>query len=189
MACRYEGWCALEGLVPWPVSYDSVSGYLCMFVMQLEGSSKSMGAVLHALRVRSEMGLQGGWLGVSDARRLALLVGQLQFNDMHIVERKQPIRLVQLNRWTRGIDLGDNKELMFVTMCYLGHDGLLRLGELLSGLTAAQVQWSHDNHSLSVILGRSKINRQGDPERIDIHDHRGRIAVKMMKMWFDRMSL
>ena len=71
---------------------------------------------------------------------------------------------------------------MLVVICYLGHDGLLRMGELLSGLTAANIQWSHDYRSVSVILGRSKMNRQGDPERVDIFDHRGRSAVKMLQL-------
>ena len=176
-------------MAPWPVGYDSASGYLCMFVLKVEGSSKSIDAIVHALKVRNENLYEGSWLSTKDARRLSLLIKELRYNDMHLVERKHPIRLSQLNRWTAGMDLSQEAQLMLVVICYLGHDGLLRMGELLSGLTAANIQWSHDYRSVSVILGRSKMNRQGDPERVEIFDHRGRSAVKMLQLWFNHKLL
>ena len=52
IALKYSAWCEQEGMAPWPVGYDSASGYLCMFVLKVEGSSKSIDAIIHALKVK-----------------------------------------------------------------------------------------------------------------------------------------
>jgi integrase len=72
---------------------------------------------------------------------------------------------------------------------YMGHDGLFRSGELLSGFTVEDLVWSLDHSQFTVVLDRSKVNRRGDGESVTICDYEGRSAVKLMIQWFCIMKL
>jgi len=188
-ADNFAAWSREEGFDVRVANYEAISGYLCMFVLKQKGSSKSVDAILHSLRVLYETVGADAWLTASEIRNLRKLVSEIKYLDSHRINRKRPIRLSALHEWTDRLDLTLKRDLMLTVLCYMGHDGLLRLGELLSGLTTANILWSYDRRSFSVVLDRSKVNRQGDPERIEIPDHRGRSAVKVLIKWYDQMQL
>ena len=113
------------------------------------------------------------------------MIATMKYNDVAQVKRMSPLTLKLLNAWTRECDLTEYRVLMFVTLLYVGHDGLLRIRELLSGHQLSDILWEEDKRGFSVWLSRSKANQMGDGERVVIRDHRGRSAVKMMILWFE----
>ena len=157
-----------------------------MFVLVNGGSSKSIDGIKSALKQRCEV-LRLPWLDSVDGRRLSRMISTMKYNDLVQVKRMSPLTLKLLNVWTKEYDLKVYRELMFVTLLYMGHDGLLRISELLSGLQLSDILWEEDRRGFSVWLGRSKANRAGDGERVIIRDHKGS-AVKMMSLWFERRS-
>jgi integrase len=72
---------------------------------------------------------------------------------------------------------------------YMGHDGLFRAGELMSGFKVSDLVWSLDHSQFTVVLERSKTNRKGGGESVTICDYEGRSAVKLMIQWFGVMGL
>ena len=85
-------------------------------------------------------------------------------------------------------DLEDVVQLEETTIIMLGHDGLLRTGELLRGLKVKDVVWSEDKEYLSVWWERSKDNRAGSGETVTIPRYGELCAVELMKKWFDAME-
>ena len=184
---RYRQWCISEGQEREVFSYELVIGFISMFVLMNQGSSKSIDSIKSAIKQRCEE-LRQVWLDKVDDRKLSKMIAIMKYNDQVQVKRMGPLTLQLLNSWTADSDLAEYKTLMFVTLLYLGHDGLLLIGELLSGLCMSDILWEEDRGGFSVWLNRSKANRSGDGERVVVRDHRGRSAVKMMLLWFAMRS-
>jgi len=181
---RYRQWCQSEGKEE-AFTYDLINGFIIMFVLANGGSSKSIDGIKSAIKQRCEV-LRLHWLDAVDDRRLSRMVSTMKYNDLVQVKRMSPLTLKLLNVWTEEYNLSEYRVLMFVTLLYLRHDGLLRIGELLGGLKLSDILWEENRRGFSVWLSRSKANRTGDGERVIIRDHKGRSAVKMMSLWFER---
>ena len=78
-------------------NYEAISGYLCMFDLKQKGSSKSVDAILHSLRVLYETVGADAWLTASEIRNLRKLVSEIKYLDCHRINRKRPIRLSALH--------------------------------------------------------------------------------------------
>jgi hypothetical protein len=113
----------------------------------------------------------------------------MRYLDTKAVNRKQALQLKHLHVMYKGGDLWDARLLEEAVILYMGHDGLLRAGELLSGLKVSDLVWSLDHAQFTIVLDRSKANRSGDGESVTICDYDGRSAVKLMTQWFGVMEL
>jgi hypothetical protein len=82
------------------------------------------------------------------------------------------------------LNLSDPAELEVAVMLALGHDGLLRSAELLSGFQVRHFSWNHDLTSVRIEIERSKINRSGDSEFVDLFDYGPSSAVALLRKWF-----
>ena len=188
LANRFEAWCGENEKEAYPVSYDCVAGFLCGLAKDRDGSTKSLAVVLTALRARvSERG--ESWLSTHEATRLRKLMDHMRYLDTKAVSRKQALQLKHLHAMYTGSELSDPRLLEEAVILYMGHDGLLRSGELLSGLKVSDLVWSLDHSQFTIVLDRSKANRSGDGESVTIRDYEGRSAVKLMIQWFGTMGL
>jgi len=188
LANRFEAWCSENEQEAYPVTYEGVAGFVCSLAQERGGSTKSLEMVLTALRAR--MAERGeAWLSSHAATRLRKLMGHMQYLDTKPRNRKQALQLKHLHAMYTGKDLFDPRVLEEALIMYMGHDGLFRAGELMSGFKVSDVTWSLDHSQFTVVLDRSKANRKGDGESVTICDYEGRSAVKLMIQWFGVMGL
>jgi hypothetical protein len=129
------------------------------------------------------------WLEESEEYKLKLIVAELKYRDVRGVVRKHPLKLEHLLHIMQKVDIKKEKELYGMTLLYLGHDGLLRVGELASGLTTADVSWGVDRKSFTLHLKRSKANRKDGAEFVTYADRSGWNAVRLMRMYYDKFDL
>ncbi len=171
-----------------PPTYKSVGVYICKFVDGLQGSTKSIHNVISYLRVFCHY-VDCAWLSHSDQYRLGVVCKRLQFEDVMASKHAAPITNQILQEILESVDLADDQELLTVTLMYIAHDGLLRSGELFSGLRAGDIEWCDADSSFTIAVWRSKMHRKGDPERVRICDHYGPSAYKLLARWFKKHSL
>ena len=80
LADRYEGWCRQNLASPYPVTYSVMGAFLCYLVIARNGSTKSIGNVVTAIRQRTL--LNGyGWITELQTKQLKHLVAQMRIND------------------------------------------------------------------------------------------------------------
>jgi integrase len=75
------------------------------------------------------------------------------------------------------------RELETATVLMLGHDGLMRAGELASGLVERDLEWSQRKDRLYLTLARSKTCQEGGGVRISLVDYGPESAVRFMRTW------
>ena len=101
---------------------------------------------------------------------LSRLVSQLRFEDTGDTLRKAPLQEYHLQSLLPLCNLDDAHDLLKVTILYMGHDGLLRSGEMVSGLRPRDVIWGPGRTSMSVRFARSKTHRTGGPFQVFFKD-------------------
>ena len=186
---RYEEHCTKLRLPAYPPSYDSVGSYLVGFVQRNQGSTKSLANVKsHLKTMATRKGL--GWLSPTEAARLTALEAELRLEDHGGTERKLPLTMRLLVRIIGQLDLTVESELLAATLMAMGHDGLLRGGELCSGLRKEDFVWWADGSGVSLLLQRTKTHRSGGAVKVDIPDHELPFsAVKLLRRWWERRRL
>jgi hypothetical protein len=186
---RYEAHCAHQGLPAYPMTYQSVGTYMVVFVRRNNGSAKSVGNVKSQLRTTAESrGLE--WLSKSDARELTELIAELRLEDHAETDRKKPLTTDLLALVVDQLDLMTDADLLEATLVTTGHDGLLRGGELCSGLRKEDFLWWADRAGVSVFLLRTKTHRSGGAVKVDLVDHDSTFsAVKLLRQWWERRGL
>jgi hypothetical protein len=125
-----------------------------------------------------------------DSYKLKLLVQQLKFEDVSGPIRKSPLTLNYLLDIVQQSNLNNVVDLIGLTMMFLGHDGLLRSGEICSQLTTDDIVWSPDKSSFVLRLQRSKANRTGASEYVTYLERKDCwSAVRLLRMYFDKFKL
>lgn len=164
-------------------SYDSVASFICAHVIKNKGSTRSVGNILSALK-KGCLIVEEDWLTGVDQLKLMALLSELKFEDLSKSRRKRPIRLRELIAMISRMDMDDPVELLIATMLALGHDGLLRSAELLSGFHVKHFEWSLDKKTVRLEIERSKMNRSGDSEFVSLFDYGEYSAVSLLGRWF-----
>ena len=77
-------------------------------------------------------------------------------DDFHPLLRKMSLQEHHLQRVTAWTIRSDPHQLLTLLLLYVGHDGLLRAGEVTSGLTTAAVIWSPGRRAMAIRFSRSK---------------------------------
>ena len=108
--------------------------------------------------------LDQAWLSVSQLQSLKDLLAAVKLNGSGAVDRKRPLQLRHLREAVSKLDLTDVGKLQVATILFVGHDCLLRVSELLGGLTVKDVLWKVGRSEYSIWLRRSKCNRSGSGE-------------------------
>jgi hypothetical protein len=184
----YQLWCNSFKISAWPASYSSVSGFVCTHVEKNKGSTKSVGNILSALRTYARTNSKS-WMSDSEAYQLQRVVKQLQFGDRGVGRAKLPATLQVIAKVISHLDLEEEEDRAFQLTMLLMHNGLLRGGELFSGLKVQDFSWDFRNREVSLSLARSKINRSGPPEIIVYKDYPGLSAYKVLHNWMTEFHL
>ena len=79
------------------------------------------------------------WLLLGAELGISRLVSQLRFEDTGDTLRKAPLQEHHLQSLLPLCNLDDAHDLLMVTILYMGHDGLLRSGDIVSGLRTRDV--------------------------------------------------
>ena len=124
------------------------------------------------------------WLLPGAELSISKLVSQLKFEDTGDTLRKAPLQEHHLQSLLPLCNLDDAHDLLMVTILYMGNDGLLRSGEIVS-----DVIWGPVRTSMSVRFTRSKTHRTGRAFQILFKDHPTPSAVSLMRRWFDLNQL
>ena len=101
------------------------------------------------------------------------LVKVLQREDLHPLQRKLPL--------TALVDRRNPHQLLTLLLLYIGHDGLLRAGEITSGLLTTDVLWAPDRTGLSLRFTHSKICLTGPGFLVQFRDRPTPNAVSLMR--------
>lgn len=190
---EYREWCESRPTpyVAFPASYKSVGGYLAEKVTALAGSSKTVRNWVSSLCVYSTT--QGiPWLSPGDLIKLKRIRRQLELDDKTDVERKRPFVLamiqdaLQQEIWRPQ---ESDYDLLCATVVLVGHNGLLRGGELLYGLRGKDVTWNNTGSSVSLHLAWTKTARRGCGVDVRITDYPGPSAYKFLHRWYFRRSM
>lgn len=182
---RYEEWCSEKGLAAYPVSIDSVAGYLFKFVADNKGSTRSVRNVKSYVKSNCESKGQA-WLSNSELRRVTALVRELVILDMSEGARKKALQRKYILQIEAGMDLRDIHAVYLCLLLETGHNGLLRSGELLSGVKVTDLLWRQDKSGFRMLL---KWTKAGGPAYINFADFGGVNAVSLMRRWFDANEL
>ena len=125
------------------------------------------------------------WLGQHDELKLMATLSQLKLEDLSPSRRKRALRIFEISKIIETLDLNDSKQLLIAVMLAMGHNGLLRSAELLSGLLSSSILWDTFETGFKLELPRSKTHRSGAAELIAYMDHGPFSAVRLLKRWFD----
>ena len=158
VSLAYQNWCISQG---WNLSqkvftYERVASFVCAHVVRNKGSTRSVGNLLSALK-RGSLLINEEWLEGVDQLRLMSVLSELKFEDLSKGRRKRPLGIRELIAIINGLNLSDPTELVVAVMLAVGHDGLLRSAELLSGLQVRHFSWNHDLTSVRIEIERSKV--------------------------------
>ena len=162
--------------------------FFVQHVMRNAGSCRSLGVYSTALRQECAL-LDHPWLSPGEQLRVDRLVKALQSEDFHPLRRKHPLQEHHLQRFTALVDRRDPHQLLTLLLLYVGHDGLLRAGEITSGLMTTDVLWAPDRSALSLRFTRSKTCLTGPGFLVQFRDRPTPNAVSLMREWWDLMGL
>ncbi len=159
-------------------------------VSRNNGSTRSIANVKSHLRVHCRLSSLG-WMDEAGQARLLLLERSLRFEDYGSGQRKRPLVMALLTRLFEMLALEIPTQLQLATTLAVGHNGLLRGGELWSRWLVEDVIWHGDGLGFGLQLGRTKTHRTGGPVTITYRsfDRKVLSAVNLMRRWFDIKGL
>jgi Phage integrase family len=187
---KYEEHCRGEGLAAYPVSFATIGTFIAAHVQRNGGSTRSVVSVVSSLRVHCRReGL--GWMSEADETRFREAVSVWQYEDLSASRRKRPLVLVILEDIIGRMDLKSEKELMFAVALMMGHDGLLRSGEIMSGLKVKDVTWERGNRDVGfqLFLERTKTGQRGPGVHVAFSNYGQLSAVALLSRWFEVRGL
>jgi hypothetical protein len=185
---RYRTWCVSNSLVPFPVHYLSIAGFLCHHVSINGGSAKSVNNIISAIKTQCNL-CSLPWLSAHDWLLVSKVKSQLQLVDSSPIARKRPFTTHMLRDLLLLVNLDDQSQYLSLMLMWMCHDALLRSGELFSGILCSDLEWHLSSSFVSLSLLRSKANRKGPPEIIQIMDYEGVCSYKLLLAWYTRHKL
>lgn len=189
-AKQYVEWCICHGEVAYPVSYESVAGFITEKVRSLNGSAKSEANVVSSIKVFGHH-LNMPWLDAASQYKLNKIRSQLHLQDTVAIKRMQPlVRSMILDLLEQVLDVEQSQyDLLVATILLLGHNGLLRQGELLCGIQVCDLAWDYRTKSVTIQLPATKTHRIGAGVHVRITDHAGPSAYKFLLRWCTSQQL
>jgi hypothetical protein len=161
-------------------SYIPVGEFLFSLVNLRQGSTRSLGNDLSHLRTQCQL-RRLGWLSYDDEIRLRQFLSVVRGEDFSESKVKDALRFSII---IATFDLNDPVQLLKATVLAVGHNMLLRVGELTSGILAHQFTWRlHLGFALA--LPRTKTYRSGSGVSIALinFDHPFSAVVLLQRWW------
>ena len=190
----YATWCMREELQPLPATFAKIGGFVIDFVQKQSGRTSSVGNKLSQVKKAIEQ-MGQDWLKTKERLELKQLIANLAYDDYVRSNRKKPLTK---NRIRSMISIrGSTSQLgLCIALLYaLGHDGLLRGGELTSDLRLFDVEWDETadkegrlRRILRIKLDRTKTHRAGEPIRVSYFEtYYPYSAPVLMEAWLSSL--
>lgn len=192
-AVKYTDWCIANSLLAFPASYGSIGAYICFSVNELGGSTKSISNKISSLKIFSHY-LQEPWLSEAELYKLKKVQKRLFLEDTVAIRRKEPFSIsMLLSLITVHWDVYKNPlELLYATIMFTAHNGILRSGDFLARHNARQVKdftWDSMGRRVTIRLGPTKAHQSGVGETVVISDFAGPSAYKLLTIWFNKYKM
>ena len=172
-----------------PVSFAHVAQFLSRQVINRGGSTRSLTNDMWQLSTYWAQRQRAGWLDAEATKQLKEVVLQFRLMDMSEGRQKSPLTM-DIIEDIAAVSNTENWQVdCFITMIFLGNQGLLRGGELCSGLRMKDLRVGANGESISILLRRTKTVRSGPGVWLTIPDNEGPSAVKMVLKWIARRGL
>lgn len=186
---KYITFCKNNNLVAYPATAKSVGSYVCSHVFNLKGSTKSVANVVSSIKIFGYKKGYKEWLSEADLYDLLQIRKQLSYWDTTPINRKSPMTLDIIVKIISYLNLNKPEDFLWALCMMLGHNGLLRSGELFSGIKVKNIKWDFIESAFVLELLRSKVNRSNGPEYIRYQDYEGVSAYKLLYKWFQTFNL
>ena len=184
-ASNFSKWCTSRGVPnPFPACVETLSAYVVSRCTELSGSAKSLMVWFRQLRTYSMMN-RLEWILESEERTVTKIIRHLEVEDLAPTRRVSPM----LQELLASIFAATSVPNLTKLVCAIGHDGLLRGGEICSGLLVSDHSWSASRSSVTIELKRTKVHRRGGSQFVTLHDYGPLSAVRRLRAHFDRYKL
>ena len=175
--------CEDKEVLPVPATFCVVASFLIAFVVKQKGRTASLRNKLCHIHL-GYVERRWTWLDTADQRSLTKVMEALEYDDYAKTKRMKPLTSALLTQIfeRRGSEHSTPISLLIKAVCALGHDGLLRGGEVTSGLLGSDV--SFGDGTMQIRVDRAKKHRQGAPGEVEISEFNWYgSAVKLMRKW------
>jgi hypothetical protein len=180
-AKSYEDYCRLLELPPWPPRFETIASFLCQHACNNNGSTRSVSNVKSMLK--KECAAKGfNWLGEAEEGLWKEILRDLRLEDYSVSRRKRPLLRKLIQAIIAKLDLRDPVQLYLAMLLEVGHNGLLRSGELLSGIKVIEVIWNSKRDGFKIFVRKTKA---GKAVYVDYRMCGITCGVTLMKRWFD----
>jgi len=166
------------------VCVETVAAYIVHRCSELAGSAKSLMTWFRQLRTYSSI-RHFDWLDSAGDRTVSKIIQHLEAEDLSPTRRMSPL-LQELLASIFDVPTIPNLTKL---VCAVGHDGLLRGGEICSGLLVSDHQWSASRTSVTIELKRAKAHRRGGLQFVTLQDYGPLSAVRKLRRHFNRYQL
>ena len=186
---KYLLFCEGKEVRPEPAVFCVIAGFLIAFVVGLSGKTASLRNKLSHIRV-SFVERKWEWLDGTDQRSLSKVVEALEYDDYTKTRRMKPLLAVLLRRIfdRRGAEASTPMSLLIKTVFATAHDGLLRGGEVTSGLLGTDI--TMEPKLMRVRVDRAKRHRKGEPGVVIIYENEWYgSSVRLMRKWLRARKL
>ena len=182
------------------IVYLPVMGYVVDYIERQHGSTRSIDNAVSNLRVyctRESI----PWLTDAEAYTLKRGIDMLKLEDLTPVRQAAPFTRELLLKMVSLMDLSVDEQLMQAAMAFIGHDAILRGGELFGGiddnknidrrLRVRNFEWSVSRMSVIITLVRTKTERWGSGARVELVDPGNDTicGISLLRRWFTRKNL
>jgi integrase len=180
---KFAEYCFKMDQAPFPISLICLQMFLSNFMERNNGSTRSLS--LEISKIKSHCVLEDlPWLSTSDHQKLLVWLRKTQYNDHTPSNQKDALTMKHLYLMSKHLSTSILEDVKTDAILWLGHDGLLRLGDLTSELRVSDIIWSPNFEDFDLKVDRTKTHRKGDPITIPFRNRTGPCAVKKMKAYF-----
>jgi hypothetical protein len=162
----------------------SVGAFLVVRTRRLGGSTATVDSTIGAIRRQTEMDGLPEFLSRREQLLLLDLVKELKYNDKRGVHRVRPLSRLLLDLIYRKGKHGRGwRERMAIVMMTVAHDGMLRAGEICSGLRAVDLSWNISRTTVTITLLRTKRYRTGSGQLVTLCDYGKGSGCALLREW------
>ena len=180
----YRQFCREHTFDPLQPTLCSVGAFVVVRTRRLGGSTATLDSTIGAIRRASDMDRRPEFLSRRDELLLLDLVKELKYNDKRGVHRVRPLSRLLLDLiYRKGKHGRARREQMALVMMTVAHDGMLRAGEICSGLRAVNLSWNIARTTVTLNLLRTKRYRTGSGQLVTLCDYGKGSGCALLRAW------
>jgi len=184
----FQKFCEEHAFNPRSPTLVSVGAFLVIRTRSLQGSSKTIRAVIGAIRRHCVLN-SVPYLTADEQLLLEDLVKELEFGDTKSTHRVRPLSRLMLDLLYNKERSCGAREQMALVMMTLAHDGMLRAGEVCSKLRILDIAWNKDRSSCTIHLLRTKTRRKAGGVYVTLFNYGRRSGCALLDEWIRAKEL